>query len=78
MYVHATKSNTFGHLFTGGPQIIQIGAAQIHKIYILNLARYLFLKIHTAQIAQTTTGYTAQTMLKLFRNSNKVQKIGTH
>ena len=47
MYVHATKSNTFGHLFTGGPQIIQIGAAQIHKIYILNLARYLFLKIHT-------------------------------
>ena len=47
MYVHATKSNTFGHLFTGGPHIIQIGAAQIHKIYILNLARYLFLKIHT-------------------------------
>ena len=74
MYVHATKSNTFGHLFTGGPQIIQIGAAQIHKIYILNLARYLFLKIHTAQIAQTTTGYTAQSMLKLLQNSNKVQK----
>ena len=47
MYVHATKSNTFGHLFTGGPHIIQIGAAQIHKIYILNLDRYLFLKIHT-------------------------------
>ena len=34
MYVHATKSKIFGHLFTGGPQIIQIGGAQIHKIYI--------------------------------------------
>ena len=71
MYVHATKSNTFGHVFTGGPQIIQIGAAQIHKIYILNLARYLFLKIHTAQISQTSTAYIAQTMLKLAKTVSK-------
>ena len=40
-------------------------------VIMLNLARYLFLKIHTAQIAQTSTAYTAQTMLKLAKTVSK-------